>query len=163
MWWEHELEAAGLYTFAPLPVIRLHATPRLSGDGPTSATDWLTVARPRRRVEQVGSRPGFYSHPGNEPADGGRRARAHPGGKPLALTRAIVGDYTNPGDVVVDPCAGGATTLIAAAELGCTAIGAELDPDTYAKAQKRIAKGYTPLPHPRAHKSKAKPKQGALW
>lgn len=85
------------------------------------------------------------------------------GGKPLWLMRAIVGDYTNPGDVVVDPCAGGGTTLIAAAELGCTAIGAELDPETYAKAQARIAKGYTPMPHPRAGKVKGKPKQGALW
>ena len=67
-----------------------------------------------------------------------------PGGKPLGLMRAIVRDYTRPGHLVCDPCAGGGTTLIAAAIEGRHAIGAEMDPETYEKAQRRIAGGYTP-------------------
>ena len=43
-----------------------------------------------------------------------------------------------------DPCAGGGTTLLAAAIEGRRAIGAELDPDTYAKAVERLSRGYTP-------------------
>ena len=58
--------------------------------------------------------------------------------------RALVRDYTRPGDLVCDPCAGGATTLLAAAIEGRRAIGAELDPSTHAKAMRRIARGYTP-------------------
>lgn len=65
------------------------------------------------------------------------------GGKPLWLMQALVRDYSLPGDLIVDPCAGGATTLIAAAIEGRRAVGAELDENTYRKAQARIAKGYT--------------------
>jgi site-specific DNA-methyltransferase (adenine-specific) len=66
------------------------------------------------------------------------------GGKPLWLMRAIVRDYTRPGDLVCDPCAGGATTLLAAAMEGRRAVGAEMDPVTFEKASKRLAQGYTP-------------------
>ena len=66
------------------------------------------------------------------------------GGKPLWLMRAIIRDYTRPGDLVCDPCAGGGTTLLAAAIEGRRAIGAEMNPDTHSKATARIAAGYTP-------------------
>jgi site-specific DNA-methyltransferase (adenine-specific) len=72
-----------------------------------------------------------------------RGGRPIKGGKPLWLMQQLVRDYSRPGDLVCDPCAGGATTLIAAAIEGRRAVGAELDPTTYRKAQARIAKGYT--------------------
>ena len=56
----------------------------------------------------------------------------------------LIRDYTLPGDLIVDLYAGMGTTLIAAAIEGRRATGAEIDPDTYAKAQARIAKGWTP-------------------
>jgi site-specific DNA-methyltransferase (adenine-specific) len=58
--------------------------------------------------------------------------------------RALVRDYTKPGDLIVDPCAGAATTLIAAAIEGRRAIGAECDPETYAIAKERIERPFTP-------------------
>jgi site-specific DNA-methyltransferase (adenine-specific) len=58
--------------------------------------------------------------------------------------RAIVRDYSRPGDLIVDPYAGGATTLLAAAMEGRRAIGAECDPKTFALAVKRLASGYQP-------------------
>ena len=58
--------------------------------------------------------------------------------------RAIVRDYSEPGDLVCDPCAGGGTTLLAAVIEGRRAIGAERDPDTFAKAVARLRRGYTP-------------------
>ena len=57
--------------------------------------------------------------------------------------RAIVRDYSEPGDLVVDPCAGGGTTLLAAVMEGRRAIGAEMDPATFDKAVARLRKGYT--------------------
>jgi len=66
------------------------------------------------------------------------------GGKPLRLMRAIVRDYTRPGDIVCDPCAGGGTTLLAALTEGRGAVGAEMDPAHYEIARKRLAAGYTP-------------------
>ena len=134
-WWEAEASEAGLYVFAPVIWLRKNATPRLAGDGPTSACDYLTVCRPRRPVrgERAGSRPGFYLFPGNNGRNGD-----HPGGKPLGPTRALVKDYSCPGDLICDPCAGGATTLIAAALEGRRAIGAEIDEGTFILACARI-------------------------
>jgi DNA modification methylase len=57
--------------------------------------------------------------------------------------RALVRDYSRKGDLVCDPTAGAATTLIAAATEGRRAVGAEVDPDTYRLAQERIARGFT--------------------
>jgi site-specific DNA-methyltransferase (adenine-specific) len=57
--------------------------------------------------------------------------------------RAVIRDYSRTGDLVCDPCAGGATTLLAAAMEGRRAIGAEMDPETFRKAVKRLRKGWT--------------------
>ena len=66
------------------------------------------------------------------------------GGKPLWLMRSLIRDYSRPGDLICDPCAGGGTTLLSAAMENRKAIGAEMDPKHYEIARKRIAKGYTP-------------------
>lgn len=150
--WEVALVRHGRYVFAPLPVI-MHR-PRLLGDGPASSAVWCVVARPRtREAARWGCLPGWY-RPDKE-------LGAHIGGKPLGLMRALVGDYTDPGALVCDPCAGYGTTLLAAAELGCRAVGAEVDPETFAHAQKRIARGYTVGMHPRAERPRGE--QGDLW
>lgn len=140
-WWESALEAAGWYVFAPVLWIRTNPTPRIAGDGPTSACDYITVARHRARLPagRNGSRPGYYLTQ-NDPG-----SVIVPGGKQLDPMRALVVDYSRPGDLICDPCAGGATTLLAAAIEGRRAVGSEMDPVTHAKAMKRIAKGYTPV------------------
>lgn len=128
--------AAGRADFAPVPV--LTHRPRLGGDGPGSGAVYLLVARPRSKAfASWGSLPCWYNAL--------REPGSHIGGKPLALMRHLVRDYSRPGDLICDPCAGGATTLLAAAIEGRRAIGAEMDPVTYAKAQARIARGYTPV------------------
>jgi DNA modification methylase len=65
------------------------------------------------------------------------------GGKPLGLMRAIVRDYTRPGDLVVDPFCGGGTTALACAIEGRRCITSEMDPKTFELARKRLEKGYT--------------------
>ena len=44
---------------------------------------------------------------------------------PLALVRPIIGACSNPGDLVLDPFCGSATTGVAAVELGRNFIGIE--------------------------------------
>jgi site-specific DNA-methyltransferase (adenine-specific) len=135
--WENSLRACGFYAFAPLPIVIPGMTVRLLGDGPSSWTVWLVVARPRsKEFGKWGTLPGYYK------AKPERKMIAQ-GGKPLSLMRAIIRDYTRPGDLVMDCFAGGGTTLLAAAMEGRRAIGAEMDPETYAKAKARLAKGYT--------------------
>ena len=135
--YEAALGAFGRFTFAPLPIIQKR--PRLVGDGPASWTVYLVVSRPRGAPFSTwGCLPGaYFSH---TEKDG-----VVAGAKPLSLMRSIVRDYSKPGDLVCDPCAGGATTLLAALTEGRRAIGSEIDPITHAAAIQRLDRGYTPL------------------
>jgi site-specific DNA-methyltransferase (adenine-specific) len=139
--WIDAYEASGRYAFAPVGIVQKRH--RQCGDGPASWLVYLVVARPRcRPFSAWGSLPGIYEAP----------TVSYPGisgAKPLSLMRAIVGDYTSPGDVVCDPCAGYATTLVAARDLGCQAIGAEIDPATHARASKRLTEPWQEVRHPR--------------
>jgi len=64
--------------------------------------------------------------------------RIHSTQKPLALMREFVRLFSDEGQVVYDPFAGSATTLIAAALEQRIGIGYELDPSIYMKARKRL-------------------------
>ncbi|MCH8918930.1 MAG: DegT/DnrJ/EryC1/StrS family aminotransferase, partial [Proteobacteria bacterium] len=137
--WESCLEDLGRYVFAPLACTQPGRNVRLNGDGPANWTDWLMVARPRsEEFSKWGALPGAYR------VSNGRGAKSGSGiigTKPIALMSAIIRDYTRPGDLVCDPCAGMATTAIACESLGRRFVGAEIDPETHAKAIKRIANG----------------------
>lgn len=50
----------------------------------------------------------------------------HPTQKPLELMRYLIRTYTNPGDVILDPCCGSGTTCLAAKEEGRHYIGIEM-------------------------------------
>jgi site-specific DNA-methyltransferase (adenine-specific) len=56
----------------------------------------------------------------------------HPTQKPTELMRYLIRTYTNPGDVVLDPCCGSGTTCLAAWMEGRQSIGIEKD-EQYAK------------------------------
>lgn len=136
------LEAQDRYVFAPLPFVAVGSRVRLAGDGPSSWTDWIIVARPKTATfSRWGTLPGAYIVP---PGHTERGEKDLVGGKPVWLMRALVRDYSRAGDLVCDPCAGAATTLIAAAIEGRRSIGAEVDKATHREALKRIGRGYTP-------------------
>ncbi len=65
--------------------------------------------------------------------------RDHPTQKPLALMRALIERYTNPGETILDPYAGSGTTLRAAMDCGRKAIGLEIDPQYVAVIVKRLS------------------------
>lgn len=133
------LEGSGRYVFAPLASVIPGRNVRLGGDGPASWADWLVISR--LKGIKWRALPGAYvTKYGN-----GRHKRDLPfGSKPELLMRKLIRDYSLPGDLIVDPYAGGATTLLAAVIEGRKAIGAERDPDTFAKAVKRLRRGWTP-------------------
>lgn len=60
--------------------------------------------------------------------------RIHETQNPIALLQRLIGLFTDPDDVVIDPCAGSGSTLIAAANLGRKAYGMEISKRFYVDA-----------------------------
>lgn len=140
--WRDELTRAGRLVFAPLPVVQVGMNVRLAGDGPSNWTCWAVVARPRtQEAARWRTLPGAYTgypfEPGQNTTTATRRSLVV-GGKPAWLMRALVRDYSRPGDLVVDPCCGAGTTLIAAVDMGRRAIGGDLSAEHAAIAAKRL-------------------------
>lgn len=52
--------------------------------------------------------------------------KVHPTQKPVKLLEQLIEVFTNPGDVVIDPCAGSGVTLLAAQNLGRVGYGFEI-------------------------------------
>ena len=65
--------------------------------------------------------------------------RLHPTQKPVQPLKTLIGAFTKPGAVVLDPFCGSGSTLIAAQELGRRFIGIELDEQHHCTASSRIA------------------------
>lgn len=136
--WAECLEYAGRYVFAPLPFVAPGSRVRLSGDGPSSWTCWIVVARPRNRTfASWGTLPGAYVLPEGH---GGKLPVV--GGKPLWLMQRLVEDYSRPGDLVCDPCCGAGTTLVAALRAGRRAIGGDVSAE-----HAELARLWTANPH----------------
>lgn len=143
--WERAALGAGRYAFAPLAAVEPGQRVRLVGDGPAQWSVFIMASRPKtRQMQRWGALRGAYVVPYGHTRRGAGETGVI-GGKPIWLMRAIVRDYSRPGDLIVDPCAGGGTTLLAAAIEGRRAIGAEIDPETYHKAVERLSRPYTPV------------------
>ena len=78
--------------------------------------------------------------------DGREIPRIHPAQKPVNLLRQLISIFTDPGDVVIDPCAGSGSTLRAARELGRNSYGFEIDRDFYTKAKEQMLSTTTTPP-----------------
>lgn len=61
--------------------------------------------------------------------------KIHPTQKPVAVLKKLIEIFTDEGDVVIDPCCGSGSTLRAAAELGRSAYGFEIDRNFYQRAK----------------------------
>lgn len=148
--WETAMAAHDRYVFEfPTPWFSPGSRVRMSGDGPACWTCPIVQSRPRtgedrngRPYALWGALPGGYVYSSDRGVHGGNEGVVV-GAKPLALMRALVRDYSRKGDVVLDPCAGGGTTLLAAVIEGRYAVGAEQDERTFSLAVARLRQGHT--------------------
>lgn len=60
--------------------------------------------------------------------------KIHPTQKPINLLKKLITYFTDPGDVVIDPCAGSGSTLVAALKLDRNSYGFEIKKDFYGEA-----------------------------
>jgi len=100
---------------------------------PGAACKWFDETR---RVENV-IRPGDGISKIIPTADD------HPTAKPIELAEHFIRLHTKPGDIVLDPFAGGGSTLLAARKLGRRYIGGDIDEEYVALARQRLAEPYT--------------------
>ena len=64
--------------------------------------------------------------------------KIHPTQKPVKLLEKLISIFTDEGDVIIDPCAGSASTIIAAIRTGRSSFGFEIKKDFFRMAQYRI-------------------------
>jgi len=93
------------------------------------------ATRPRPSVWLVGQRSPATQRRGRFVAGSG----AHPARMWPDLAAQAIDDYTQPGDIILDPLAGIGTTLVEAIHAGRNPIGVELEPGWAALAQANIA------------------------
>jgi site-specific DNA-methyltransferase (adenine-specific) len=109
--------------------------PQFTGDRPAMGYESIVCAwcQPGRSAWNAGGKRGIYEYlvRANEP-------RLHPTQKPLALMRALVRDFTKPGELVLDPFMGSGTTGVACLEEGRRFLGIEQDPRYFATACARL-------------------------
>jgi hypothetical protein len=133
--WEAAMLGAGRYVFAPIACVEPGGRCRMLGDGPAQWSSFAVVSRPKsgawlearktaRDARKARGEDANCALPGAYVA--GEHGKDVPGGKPLALMEALVRDYSEPGDLVCDPCAGGGTTLLAAKLLGRRYVGSDI-------------------------------------
>lgn len=72
--------------------------------------------------------------------------KLHPTQKPVDLLKTLIQLFTDPGDIVIDPCAGSGSTLRAAWETGRSSYGFEINRKLCEEAQRKM------LPHEDRHK-----------
>lgn len=70
--------------------------------------------------------------------DGKDIPKIHPTQKPVNVLKRLIEIFTDPYDVVIDPCAGSASTLRAAYELGRSSYGFEISRDFYKPAKEKM-------------------------
>jgi site-specific DNA-methyltransferase (adenine-specific) len=70
--------------------------------------------------------------------DGTNIPKIHPTQKPIAVIRKLIETFTDPGDVVIDPCFGSGTTARACQELGRSFYGFEINKEFCRRAREEM-------------------------
>lgn len=155
--WRRDLGTAGLEYVRTGAWVKLGATPQFTGDRPAAGFEAVTVCHPRRKKRWNGggshavwSVPIVQNRPGRGLRDTKGEGRWHTTPKPLALMQTLVSLFTDPGELVLDPFAGGGTTLLACRNLGRRAVGVEVDEGCCERVAKRLSQEVLPCSAPAA-------------
>lgn len=119
---------------------RPDGAPQFTGDRPGTPGDAIAIMHTTGKKRWNGGGKHAYYEYGVERSD-----RVHPAQKPEALMCALVTDFTDSGETILDPFMGSGTTLVAAKRLGRKAIGIELEEKYCEIAAKRLQQGALPL------------------
>lgn len=117
--------------------------PQFTGDRPATWGEAIVCAHPKGRKRwNGGGKRGLYSH-ATAKAQSGPDSRVHTTQKPVGLMEDLIRDFTEEGETILDPFAGGGTTGLAALRLNRNFIGWERDANYHAIATERLKNGGT--------------------
>lgn len=136
--WRSELIQAPLDYVRTCVWDKVDGAPQFTGDRPAAGAEAIVVAHPKGKKRwNGGGKRNVYRHAVN----GERGAKPHPSTKPEALMTELISDFTDPGDLILDPFGGSGTTAVAAKRLGRRCILIELEEKYCEIAAKRLAQG----------------------
>jgi site-specific DNA-methyltransferase (adenine-specific) len=120
--------------------VKPDSTPQLNGQGPAQGAECFVTAWSGKGFANwnSGGKRGVYTHCVNVGRHGG-----HPTEKPVPLMREILSDFTQRGQIVLDPFMGSGTTGIACIKTGRKFIGIEKDPAYFDVALERISDAHS--------------------
>ena len=70
--------------------------------------------------------------------------KVHPTQKPVQLLKKLIDIFTDEGEVVIDPCCGSATTLLAAQQMMRKSYGFEVDKNFFKDAKEKVLSTFQP-------------------
>lgn len=136
--WAHALQSAGAEYCCKGTWVKEAPMPRIDGTRPAYATEEIVIGHALRDKGKTrwngGGRPALYfANPQEQSA-----TRLHPTQEPLSMMEAIVRDFTDGGEMILDPFAGSGTTGVAALRSGRRFIGFERDAAFAEVASRRL-------------------------
>jgi site-specific DNA-methyltransferase (adenine-specific) len=135
--WTACMEQYGLQYVRTMIWHKPDAMPQYTGDRPGMGYETMVLCHPPGRKRwNGGGRVGVYVHNKNEL---GSQKAAHQTQKPLSLMLELVADFTDPGDLVLDPYCGSGTTGVACLRLGRRFLGFEINPQYAELARERLS------------------------
>jgi len=108
--------------------------PQISGDRPPSGAEAVMLFHGKRPGKKRWNGPGGLTH---FAARAMRGANKHPTEKPIDLALSLVSYFSDPGETVLDPCAGSGVIGVACRLLGRKYLGFEINPEWAEKAALR--------------------------
>jgi len=137
--WRDAFTAAGLEPIRVGAWIKVGATPSFVGDRPAVGYEAIVIAHRRGRKRwNGGGRHALWTFPIVLERGNGEH-RVHTTQKPEALLAALVFDFSDPGETILDSHAGSGTCGVVAKRMGRSFVGWEIQPKYHAIASARIA------------------------
>lgn len=134
--WKRALEYAGAAWKRACIWYKPDAQPQLTGDRPGQGFENICAAYATigRSKWNAGGKLGVYKCP----IPRGEK-RTHPTEKPIGLMKQLIEDFTQPGELILDPFSGTGSTHVAAIQKQRRSIGYEINPQYVEIANLRIA------------------------
>ena len=130
-------EPHGFFRFVRFGIwVKPNGAPQFTGDRPATGWEAVAIMHGLETGKMRWNRGGHHAVWTENIERGEHRTQ-----KPINLIRQFVEDFTDPGDLILDPFMGSGTTLRAAKDLGRRAIGIELREDYCKIAVERLRQG----------------------